>query len=110
MSTLTLKNSTVGRAAKKAIEHLLATHRDDQFTYADFPPVDQEFLDHMAGEIKSLSNTPGVDVMNAENVEQWANSEIIGPLKSAGFVETVGYHTFAFTDQGKNVEQVVLQQ
>ena len=109
MSTLTFKDSPVGRAAKNALEHLLADHRNNEFTYADFPPVPQEFLDYMADELKEASRTPGMAVMNAENVEQWANSEIIGPLKRAGYVDSAGYHTFVFTENGKSIDNIELE-
>ena len=109
MSTLTFEDSPVGRAAKNALEHLLADHRNNEFTYADFPPVPQEFLDYMADELKEASRTPGLAVANAENVEQWANSEIIGPLKRAGYVDSAGYHTFVFTENGKSIDNIELE-
>lgn len=98
ISSIRVSSDPLGRAIKKALEHLQQAHANSDFHYSDLAALDEDYLAETRRTFMSVRQSGGVVL---ESEDGMARSNILKQLKDAGLIENSGYKTFRLTPEGR---------
>ena len=99
VNVVRVSSDPVGRAIKKALEHLQASHPTDTFVTDDLAPLDADYR-----AVEDARRDP-LRHWSEHDLEHLAGCRILEALEHAGLTEevgTVGIPTYRLTRDGQN--------